>query len=245
MIKFELVLPCYNESQSIEKIILRSITAAKRYGFNQGEFCLIMVENGSQDSSRKVFQDMENNLEFKHWFKMIPIDINQGYGFGVMTGLNATQAPVVGWSHADQQCDPEDAFKAYFRFVENKKKGINVLVKGLREGRNWKDILVSRVFELVAKIILKLKVYEMNAQPKVFDRKLIEKLRNPPLNFAFDMYVLYHAQKNNIEIQTIPVLFPPRIHGFSNWSSNFFSRYKTIIGIIKYMLKLARTEGKL
>ncbi len=243
--KFELVLPCYNESQSLEKLVRRAKSAALACGFQEGEFRLVMVENGSRDSSKKVFEDLEKNSELQPWFKMVPVEVNQGYGFGVISGLQATIAPVIGWSHADQQCDPADALKAYSILMESKKLNKEVIVKGVREGRNWKDKIVSRVFEFLAKIFLGINVYEMNAQPKVFDRVLLTKLKEPPKTFAFDLYVLYHAQKMNLEIKSVPVLFPPRIHGLSNWSANFFSRYKTIIGIIQYMKYLAHTEGKL
>jgi hypothetical protein len=67
----------------------------------------------------------------------------------------------------------------------------------------------------------------------------------PPKTFAFDLYVLYHAQKAGLAIETIPVVFPPRVHGLSNWSSHFLSRYKTILGMIKYMWDLRKAEGPL
>lgn len=245
MIKFELVLPCYNESQSLEFLIKRAKEAALANGFQEGEFRLVMVENGSRDQSLQVFEQLRKRPEFNPWFKVVPIDQNQGYGYGVITGLKATESPVIGWSHADQQCDPADAFKAYHVLEEHREKGAPILVKGVREGRNWKDIVVSRVFEALARIILGVSVYEMNAQPKVFERTLLEKLKDPPKTFAFDLYVLYHAQKAGRSIATIPVAFPPRVHGLSNWSAHFFSRYKTIWGIICYMKNLAHTEGRL
>ncbi len=245
MMKFELVLPCYNESQSLEFLIQRAKSAAQQAGFQQGEFRLLMVENGSSDHSQQVFEKLSHNVLLAPWFKMIPVHKNQGYGFGVHMGLQATEAPVVGWSHADQQCDPADAIKAYFLWMDKNQKGEKILIKGSRKGRNWKDIFVSRVFELLARLILGVQVHEMNAQPKVFNRNLLNHLSSPPKTFAFDLYVLYHAKKMGLEILTIPVDFPPRVHGFSNWSAHFFSRYKTILGIIKYMWHLARTEGRL
>lgn len=245
MLKFELVLPCYNESKSLEYLITRAKSAAEMVGFKEGEFRLVMVDNGSNDNSRQTFVALSMKSELAPWFKMIPVDYNCGYGYGVMTGLAATEAPIVGWSHADQQCDPADAIKAYFQQIDSQKSGQCSIVKGVRSGRNWKDIFVSRVFEFLARLLLGLKVHEMNAQPKVFDRSLLDKLVEPPKTFAFDLYVLYHSQKAGMEIKTIPVVFPPRAHGLSNWSAHFLSRYKTIWGIICYMKSLAQSEGRL
>ena len=246
MMKFELVLPCYNESRSLQFLVERARSAALQFGFKEGEFQLVMVENGSKDNSKEVFTQLKFQTSLAPWFKVVEVPINQGYGYGLFQGLSATQAPIVGWSHADQQCDPIDAFKAYEKlsFLQKKHPSQKFLIKGLRSGRNWKDKIVSRVFELCAFFILGLRIYEMNAQPKVFDRPLLEKMVHPPKTFAFDLYALYCAQKNDYQVDTVPVLFPPRVHGLSNWSAFFFSRYKTIWGIIKYMFELLKTQGR-
>lgn len=243
MIKFELVLPCYNESKSLPYLIERAQKAALDNGFQQGEFQLVMVENGSKDNSNEVFSELQKS-KWSSWFRVVTVEVNQGYGYGLWQGLKSTTAPVVGWSHADQQCDPGDAFKAYHLLKKNESTAENVFIKGVRHGRNWKDILVSRVFEFLAWLILGVKIFEMNAQPKVFHRKLLEQMKNPPKTFAFDLYAIYHAQKNNFKFDTVTVEFPPRIHGMSNWSSHFFSRYKTILGIIRYMISLCKSEGR-
>jgi hypothetical protein len=93
--------------------------------------------------------------------------------------------------------------------------------------------------------VLGLKLNEINAQPKVFHRDLLPSLQSPPLNFAFDLYALYHAQKRGMTFTEISVLFPPRVNGLSNWSATFFSRYKTILNMIKYMFALSKEEGRL
>lgn len=244
MMKFELVLPCYNESKSLAHLIERAQQAALENGFKEGEFQLVMVENGSKDDSQKIFAELKKS-KWAAWFKLVTVEVNQGYGYGLWQGLSSTTAPIVGWSHADQQCDPADAFKAYHLLKQNETSGHKIFIKGVRHGRNWKDILVSRVFEFLAWMILGVKIFEMNAQPKVFHRDLVEKMKNPPKTFAFDLYAIYHAQKNHYKFATVSVLFPPRVHGLSNWSSHFLSRYKTILGIIRYMLSLSKTEGRI
>ena len=242
MKEFELVLPCYNESKSLQILIERTVNAAKQAGYDSTSFQLVIVENGSLDNSTEVLLQLEKT-ELAPWFRKVIIAKNQGYGYGVFQGLKNTQAPIIGWSHADQQCDPKDAFIAINKL---KASGLsNILVKGERTGRNWKDQTVSTVFETLAFLILGIKIRELNAQPKIFSRELLEKLPTPPPNFAFDLYVLFCALKNRYTLQTIPVLFPPRIHGVSNWASNFAGRYKTIWGMVKYMYQLSLRQGRI
>lgn len=240
---FELVVPAYNEAKNLHSVIERAVKSAQDSGFSSDEFKLLVVNNGSQDDSAKVLTELKAT-SLGPWFRVVHVTVNQGYGFGVYSGLRETQADVVGWSHADMQCDPLNAFKAYEVF--HAQEGSSPwLVKGTRSGRNWKDILVSRVFEFIARVVLGLKAREVNAQPKVFNKELLSHIKNPPNTFAFDLYVLYCAEKAGYKTKEINVLFPPRIHGVSNWASTFLGRYKTILGMIKYIVQLTRTEGRL
>jgi len=237
-----LISPTDNESKNFSSLISKNTESAKEAGFSSSEFNLVVVNNGSVDNSSHVLKELKNS-ELGDWFRVVEVKLNQGYGFGIWSGLQETSATVVGWSHADLQCDPANAFKALRILSESNSK--KVLVKGTRIGRNWKDIVVSRVFETIARVILNLKTYEVNAQPKVFYRDLLVDIVNPPKTFAFDLYVLYRAQKIGYGFKNIEVFFPPRIHGVSNWASTLLGRYKTILNMIKYILQLAKTEGRL
>jgi glycosyltransferase involved in cell wall biosynthesis len=241
MIEFELVLPCYNESLSLKTLIDRAIDAAEQAGFTSDRFQLVLVENGSKDESSQVMEELKTGERGK-WFRKVQVEQNQGYGHGVWAGLTSTTAPYVAWSHADQQCDPKDAFVGLARLKSSSHP--RTLVKGTRRGRNWKDKLVSRVFELFARVLLGIKINELNAQPKVFPSDLFKEIQNPPKTFAFDLYVLYRAARAGYRVETIPVLFPPRIHGVSNWAANFAGRRRTIMGMIQYMWQLSQSEGR-
>ncbi len=243
--EFALVLPCYNEAKSLENILQRAVHAAQEYQITNQQFQLILVENGSKDNSIQILESLKNG-KYSDWFQTVRVVQNQGYGYGLWVGLEFVKnqgCKYVGWSHADQQCDPKDAFKA-LSIIKNMDAN-HSLVKGIRKKRNWKDTVVSRVFEFIAQQLLGDKLYEINAQPKVFSVDLLNFVKNPPRDFAFDLYVLYCAKKNGFKIETFAVDFPPRIHGFSNWSASFFSRFKHIKNMIIYIWQLSRNEGRI
>lgn len=246
-LKFELVLPCYNESKSIEAILKRAIEAAQKAGYSPETFQLILVENGSKDNSREIMLKYKSLPEFSSWFRIVPIDINQGYGYGIWQGLKSTTSPFIAWSHADQQCDPNDSFRA-LNVLLTTQEGTNskkIFVKGVRHGRSLKEKFVSRVFEILAFFILNFRIYEINAQPKVFARELLKLCTKPPFDFAFDLYILYVARKSGYLFKAIDVDFPPRVHGFSNWAHGLKNRSRNIKNMIKYMWQLAHTEGRI
>lgn len=248
--EFALILPCYNEAKSLVKLSQRAIAAAQENGFTNKSFQLILVENGSRDNSKEVMADIKSG-PLGPWIQCVPVSPNLGYGNGIYQGLKAADALFLGWSHADEQCDPGDAFKA-LGILRQSDQPESTLVKGHRHGRDIKDRIVSAVFKFLARCILWESLDEINAQPKVFHHNLLSRITKPPPNFAFDLYVLYQAVQTGYRIRTLPVLFPPRIHGVSNWASSFAGRYKTILGMIAYMFKLKfgqrekinSTEGK-
>lgn len=239
---FSLVIPAYNEEKNLSILLDKTIKASRDAGFTESTFELIIVENGSRDKSFEVLTKLISDNIWEKWITVVRVPENRGYGHGIMAGLTKANGDVVGWTHADLQCDPKNAFTAYSLLQEQ--SNAQVLIKGCRQGRAWQERLVSRVFETVARLILGLRTGEINAQPKIFPRALLDKMTDPPSTFALDVYLLYVAQKAGYQSLSFNVHFPPRIHGVSHWAANFAGRYKTIWGIILYMWKLARTKGR-
>lgn len=214
------------------------IKAAKEYGYGPDNFKLLLVENGSKDESKAWLQNAQRDPEIGSWLKVLYLEINEGYGNGIFQGLRVTESDYVAWSHSDEQTDPADAFRALDLLCQSSSD--KLIVKGKRIGRDFKDILISRFFELLAMIILRKAFFEINAQPKVFHKSFIRCLAHPPKDFAFDLYALYTAKKNGYGIKEFEVKFPPRIHGFSNWAGNFKSRLHHGVTLIRYMRKLSK-----
>ena len=231
---FSLVLPCYNEALSLPDLVGRAIACAKKRNLSPDQFQLIPVENGSTDSSRQVLQELAKGPDAQ-FITPVWIDENQGYGHGILTGLKAAKTDVVGWTHADEQCDPEDAFKAWE--VINQSDSLT-FVKGKRHGRTPMERFVSAGFATFASILYLRKFSEINAQPKVFPRALLDEFIDPPKDFSLDFYALLQANKSGYKVVEIDVKFPPRPHGQSNWASTFKSRMRTISGFVGYMLRL-------
>ena len=46
---------------------------------------------------------------------------------------------------------------------------------------------------VLASTVLTMPLSDINAQPKLFPRDLLEHLGQPPIGFQFDLHVLYHA----------------------------------------------------
>lgn len=221
--EFQLIIPCFNEARSLEAMVKGAVCAAQAAGFDARRFGLVVVDNGSGDHSAEVLRTLEEGV-FGGWFSVVRIAENKGYGDGILQGLRVSEAAYVGWTHADEQCDPRDAFVALDVLRGQKEK---VVVKGARHGRGWFDYCWSRGFELVVFLMHGVWVWDINAQPKVFSRELVGLLEGAPVDFSFDLFVMLRARKAGWRWVTVPVIFGVRAHGVSHWAFSFGSRVRT------------------
>ncbi|MBA2479665.1 MAG: glycosyltransferase family 2 protein [Planctomycetes bacterium] len=228
MPELSVVLPCYNEAAGIPRLLHAYAEAG-----GGRDFELILVDNGSQDATAEVVAGLVATHPF---VRPIRIERNRGYGDGIMHGLRAARADVLAWSHADLQTDPADVFRAHDRFLALSDQ--HALVKGRRVGRRLGERLVSRGMQAIALLALRRLIREINAQPKVFHRSLLDHLPAPPTDFNFDLYVLYQARRSGWSFHEIEVLFPRRPFGISNWSATIGSRLRAIARSIRFMIAL-------
>jgi glycosyltransferase involved in cell wall biosynthesis len=223
------VLPCYNEAPGLAEILRRFKEVGPEFPYE-----LILVDNGSKDNTGEVLAELLPNFPFA---RSVTVEVNRGYGDGIFTGLKAARGSVLAWSHADMQTDPKDVFRAYEAYCKAPDAD-KLIVKGRRNGRRFSDRLISRGMEIVALLCLRTWLTEINAQPKVFSARLLEHLGNPPIDFNFDVYVLYQARRQGWRTATIDVDFPPRRHGQSNWAATWRSKMRTILRSMRYMFRL-------
>jgi glycosyltransferase involved in cell wall biosynthesis len=226
------VVPCYNEAKNLPELIAGFARALRESALEPGGFELVVVENGSLDDSARVIADHAARPE-NRFVTAVSVAKNQGYGHGMMTGLQAARGQLVATFHADLQCDPRDVFRAYDLYMSSAARPL--LVKGVRRGRTAGAVAFTRAMEAAALLLLQARLHEINAQPKLFDRELVAALAHPPLDFRFDLYVLLKARERGYRTRAIDVRFPHRRHGQSNWASSFRSRLRTVASFLQYM----------
>ncbi|MFM8269438.1 MAG: glycosyltransferase family 2 protein [Pseudomonadota bacterium] len=230
---FELVIPCFNEAHSLEALVKKSADGALQYGLTPQTFQLILVDNGSLDQTSNVLSNLKQT-DLGQWFRVLMLKNNQGYGGGIYEGLKNTQAPWVGFTHADLQCDPQDAIRAFLNCKESQRL---TLVKGKRKNRAVVDWIVSRIFEFSVGLLWGFWCFDINAQPKVFSRELLEKIKQPPRGISFDAFVLWTAKRDGYFISALEVSLLPRSFGQSHWNQGFQKRLLTFLNVLKELLK--------
>ena len=229
-----LILPCFNEEKNIPLIVEEFL----KIQFNEAKPELILVNNGSMDNTGLEIDKAIKNNELKKnniIIKKIDLRKNQGYGGGIKAGLEVAEGNYLGWAHADLQSPLLDFFKLYEQ-IKSKKK---ILGKGFRANYRGYDGVISKLHAFLASKILGHNLKEINAQPKIFSRDVLEYLDDIPLKWTtIDTYVVYVCLENNITINEIEVIFKNRIYGQSKWKNNFLVFVKHIFFNFIYLIQL-------
>jgi len=233
-IDLSVVIPLYNEENNIFHIY----EEIKKINF----YCcveFILVNNGSTDATKlnisKIIESFKKSENENLFILTINLDTNVNYDGGIFEGLKVAKGEFLSWTHGDLQTPLEDTIKLFHK-IKNKDK---VFGKGFRTNTRGFDGIISRFHENLARKILNKKMFEINAQPKMFKKRYLSLFSNPPKNYTcLDTYFYYIALINKFEIVSIDVVFKMRIYGKSKWKNNLKVFLKHILFNLLYLLKL-------
>lgn len=229
--KLSVIIPCYNEEKNLPLLINRC-----KEVFILKEYEVILVDNGSTDKTAAILKELLKNQSI---IKSIHVEKNQGYGFGILSGLHAATGDILAWTHADMQTDPADVLKGW-QIFKAQMEPYKFFIKGKRYGRPVSDILFTIGMAIFESLILKRFFWDINAQPTMLHRTLFEKWDNPPHDFSLDLYSYYQAHIHAYAIKRFPVYFGKRAHGISHWNIDFKSKIKFIKRTITFSLMLRK-----
>lgn len=223
-----LVIPCYNEAANLPLLVAR---CAEVFRDERAE--VILVDNGSTDDSSAVLARL---LQGQQAIRTVRVEVNRGYGFGILSGLRAAKGDILGWTHADMQTDPADALRGLDIFQRN--PDAQLFVKGRRYGRPVGDVVFTAGMSLFETVLFGKPMWDINAQPTLFPRALFESWTQPPHDFSLDLFAYESALRRGYRVERFPVLFGKRAHGHSHWNINWRAKAKFVRRTLSYSLAL-------
>ena len=215
--KYSIILPCYNESESLNDLVKIIEKFPKKY---KCEF--ILVENGSTDDSRKFF-DTCKSFDDKY-IRKVYVKKNQGYGYGIIQGLKEARGEYVGWLHSDLQYNPMD-LTAFFDYINDHQKE-NILLKGKRKNRKIVEYTFTFGMGIYDSILFGEKMSNVMAMPVIFNKDLLSYIDKFPYDYTIDIFIYGLALKKNYNVKHLPIYLKNREKGVSSWNTGFMSRIK-------------------
>ena len=167
-----LVIPCYNEENTLEGIV-DEVLKLKSDELN---LQLVIVDDCSKDKSREVASRLAKmHPEIKLCFH----ERNQGKGAALRTGFLEATGNYVGIQDADLEYNPEDYLKMIKPLDEDRADivlGSRYLRKTDRFVLKWWHSTMNRFLTLMSNIFTDLDISDMETCYKLFRREVIQEI---------------------------------------------------------------------
>jgi dolichol-phosphate mannosyltransferase len=221
-----LIMPCYNEESVIGYTIPRLFAAFERDGYRLE---LVAVDNGSSDRTGEIIRDL-----VRQYVAIVPtrVEVNQGYGFGVLSGIPHCTAPWVGIIPADGEVDAEDVVRLYEALMAS---GGNVLGKVRRRFRmdGLRRKVVSVCYNVLIRILWPgLTSWDINGSPKILPAEIIREMDLKAKGWLLDPEIMVKAYYMGVRILEFNVFARTRGGGVSH------VRMGTLWEFLHYLLLL-------
>lgn len=206
MYDISIIIPTYNEQNSIRDLILNIKETFNEY-IERNRLEIIIVDDGSTDNTPTILKNMQ--------VKIIRHNSKSGYGAALKTGLKNAEADFIGILDADGTYPPS-ILDEFFKKIKNYDLIIGIRIFNTPFIRTFGKIFLS----LLASIILKKRIRDLNSGIRVFKRKSVVSLDcfNWTNGFSFTTTMTLLAYKNNLKILEIPFI-PAKRKGSSKLKS--------------------------
>lgn len=189
-----LVMPCYNEEDIVEYTINRLLEAFRRAGY---QLELIAVDNGSSDRTGEIIWGLaaQNPNVVPH-----RVEVNQGYGYGVLSGLPLGTAPWIGIIPADGQVDAEDVVRLYEAVASAQGWVLGKVRRRFRMDGFKRKVVSTGYNLLVLALWPRLGSLDVNGTPKILPREVVQAMDLRSTGWFLDPEIMIKAHTMGIRV---------------------------------------------
>jgi glycosyltransferase involved in cell wall biosynthesis/dTDP-4-dehydrorhamnose 3,5-epimerase-like enzyme len=205
-----IAIPCYNEEACIGQTAPALVEAFQNAGI---VLELVLVDNGSSDRTGAIIDDLiDRGLPVRK----VRFEVNEGYAAGIIAGLEACTAPVIGFTHADGQVAPNDVVTAY-RLMEHREERVLAKVRRRFRQDSWKRKVVSIIYNGMMQVVFGwLGVIDINGSPKFFSRRNFQAMGLVSRDWFLDPEIVLKAKALGLRAIEIDVEGHARNGGVSH-----------------------------
>ena len=208
LFKLSIIIPCYNENHTIEKIISKIIESLINYKIENYE--ILIVDDFSTDGTREKLTDYES----KDKFKIIYHEKNQGKGAAIQTAIKYIEGDITLIQDADLEYDPSDYNKLLLPFFETDADivyGSRFLGGGkyVRIHFFW-HYLANKILTFICNLFINLNLTDVETGYKVFKSSTLKKITLVEKSFSFEPEITIKLAKKKFKFFEVPISYNGR-----------------------------------
>ncbi len=227
-VKLSIVIPCYNERESIHKIV----AAVKSCGLEHLE--IIVVDDCSTDGTVQVLRaEIEPLVD-----KVIYHQVNQGKGAALRSGFQNVTGDIVAIQDADMEYDPRELRDLMVPILEH---GADVVFGSRFQGGRphrvvyfW-HMLGNRFLTFMSNCFTNLNLTDMETCYKIFRGEVIAQVRIQENRFGFEPEITAKIARLRCVVYEVGISYRGRTYEEGKkigWKDGFRALY----AIIRYGL---------
>ena len=203
--KLSIIIPAYNEENSILEILDR-VKKAKLDNITKE---IIVIDDFSTDNTKKILSELKDSS-----IKIFFHQQNQGKGAAIRTGLKHATGEIILIQDADLEYNPEEYPTLLKPILENQAK----IVYGSRMETIKKNM--SKMYKihyfgnvlltLMTNILYGAKITDMETGYKVFRKEVIDNISLRARRFDFEPEITAKILKKGYKIVEVPIGFAAR-----------------------------------
>ena len=204
--KLSIVIPCYNEVRTIEKILAEVLASPV------DEKEIIIVDDCSTDGTRELLRE---KVEPAGLARVVYHERNQGKGAALRTGFAAATGDLVIVQDADLEYDPRE----YPKLIEPIANGFADVVYGSRfmGGRAHRVLYYwhsvgNKLLTTLSNMFTNLNLTDMETCYKVFRRSVIQRIVIEEDRFGFEPEITAKVAKLDCRIYEVGIGYDGRTY---------------------------------
>ncbi len=201
-----IVIPVFNEVNFLNDLFEQ----IKRY-FNNKYTEIVIVDDGSNDGSSNLLEELKKKNNYKFSFKIIRLDINSGKGKAIQTGIKNSNGQYILLQDADLELDCKDA-KEMFEMISTNTDikcifGSRYLSGKLKKNNYFFNNLVGKINSLIFNMFFSQSLSDVHCGLKILHRSVIEKIKLSVNDFGIEIDIASQIVRNNFFIYEFGVSY--------------------------------------